>query len=245
MKQHRQKEILSILDELHYVSIKYLANHFDVSEMTIRRDINELHDEKLAIKQNAGIRKKESILSTDIKLQKNVREKMHIGKVMANMIDVNDVIFIGAGTTVYYSVKYIPDHYGAILTNSLVSFNQLNASGFENIFLTGGQFFPKTGEFFGSHAENLIDQFNIDKTFLATNGIMNENITSPNLSLARIQTKVISESKENYILADHTKFDVADSFTFTKTNLVSAIITDDNIDKNTLLKYEELTNIYN
>lgn len=245
MKQNRQKEILSILDELHYVSIRYLAEHFNVSEMTIRRDINELHDDDLAIKESSGIRKKKAILSTDIKLQKNVQEKSHIGRVMSNMIDVNDIIFIGAGTTVYYSVKYIPNHYGAILTNSLVSFNQLNESGFKNIFLTGGQFFPKTGEFYGSHAESLIDQFNIDKTFLATNGIMNENITSSNLSLARIQTKIISESKKNYILADHTKFDAADAFTFAKTSSVDGIITDDKIDKNTLKKYEKVTNIYN
>lgn len=244
LKINRQKKILNILDSKEYSSVNDLAKELEVSNMTIRRDLEELQTKNKLIKEHGGARRINKILSTNEKMTINVPQKQNMGKVMNSLIKPEDVIFIGAGTTFYYALNYLSVSYKSIITNSIVSFNWLLDHNYKNIFLTGGELFDKTGEFFGEHAESLLDSFNIDIAFIATNGIYNQNITTSKPSLGRLQNKAIITSKKSFVLADSSKLDVADTFTFATTNEISGIITDSNISDDLLRKYKSLTNIY-
>lgn len=243
MKNKRQKEIIKMLENESYLSVKQLSNIFKVSEMTIRRDIIELEENEFVIKEHGGVKKKNKILTTSEKIGKNVPQKEFIGKIMNQLIDKNDVLFVGAGTTFYHALKKLNSPYKAIITNSIISFNLLMENNHENIYLTGGELFRDTGEFVGEHAESLLDAFNIDKAFLATNGIDNQNITTSKPALARMQNKAISLSKKSFVLADYSKFDYSDSYTFNTLDKVTAVLTDDQLSKELFNKYSQYTTL--
>ena len=97
LKKERQEKILDLLNRNDYLSIPEISSSLDVSDMTIRRDINELADKSLLVKIYGGAQKLEKIeqeLSTQEKIDTNVPEKKFIGKVMNSIISDNDTIYI-------------------------------------------------------------------------------------------------------------------------------------------------------
>lgn len=241
----RLDRILTIVETKEHCTISELAEHFKVSEMTIRRDVNELSKQKKIIKEHGGIRRLSNILSTNEKMVLNVENKRYIGSLMNNCFNDDDVIFLGAGTTFYYSLASLNKKYKYIITNSIVSFNWLLQNNYPNIYLTGGEIFEKTGEFYGEHAEKLLDSINIDVAFIATNGVFENNITTSKPILGRLQSKAIHNAKKSYVLADSTKFNYADTYTFATLDRVTGVITDKELTLEILQDYKKYTQIIN
>lgn len=245
MKRKRQKKILLLLESHNFLKVEELAEYFNVSTMTIRRDITELHEKNLIIKVHGGAEYKSNILTHQQKINRNIEEKNYIGCIMNDLINSEDVVFLGAGTTIAVAAKQLKKKNVYILTNNLQAFNQLDLMGFNNIYLTGGEYFSPTSEFIGEHCERIVYDFNIDISFLATNGILNSDVTTSKPSLARIQNLVLQSAQKNYLLADHSKFDVSDVYTFSRLDDFDGVITDNKIDQNIYNKYRKLTNIIN
>ncbi|MDK6371092.1 DeoR/GlpR family DNA-binding transcription regulator [Aerococcus urinae] len=243
MKTKRQEKILNILDKEQYITLKHLASILDVSEMTIRRDINELDKKKLLHKAPGGAKRKATFLSTDEKIYINTDLKEEIGKKVNNIINDQDVIFLSAGTTVSYCIDYINKKDLTIITNSLIAFNKLINLSYKNIYLTGGEYFQNTSEFYGEHAEGLISNFNIDKAFLATNGVNNNEVSTSHPFLTRLQTLVMQNTKYNYLLADSSKFNQTDAYTYASLSNFTGVITDSDISKKDKIKYSKYTKI--
>lgn len=245
MKANRQKEILALADKFEIISYTALAQSLGVSVMTIRRDINELVKEQKIIKEHGGVRKAIRIKPTYEKMTLFTKEKEYIAVLAANMIRPKSVLYLGAGTTVLALAKHLRNDHKHIITNSLITFNWLIENHFENVLLTGGEFYAKTGEFHGQHAERLITDFSIDYAFLATNGITDENMTTFSPTAGRLQSVVLNQSKETYLLADHSKFGNSDSYIFGKLDRLTAIITDNDISDEIKDYYGVYTEIIN
>ncbi|MBY5033473.1 DeoR/GlpR family DNA-binding transcription regulator [Streptococcus gallolyticus] len=243
MKSSRKKEILEIVNQTEIVSYQTLADKLQVSTMTIRRDINELANEDKVIKEHGGVRRLLAIKATNEKMALNVEEKEYMAKVASDLIQPNSVIYLGAGTSILYLAKQLKNDHKHIITNSLFTFNWLVENNFENVLLTGGEYVSKTGEFHGKHAENLVQDFLIDYAFLATNGIFENNMTTFSPFCARLQTIVMEHSKETYLLVDHSKFGVSDSYIFGKLNQLTAVISDDKLDESVKKHYEQYAKI--
>ncbi|MGY0835891.1 DeoR/GlpR family DNA-binding transcription regulator [Aerococcus urinaeequi] len=243
MKRNRHKKITSLIEDSGYLSVQELAKLLSVSEMTVRRDLKELDEKKILVKEHGGAKKIQDVLSTDQKMPKNIKEKMYLGGIINSVISPGDVIFIGAGTTLYYALPSITQNYKCILTNSLLSFNYLVENGYSNIVLTGGEYFSLTGEFVGTHAEEIFDLYNVDVAFISTNGIHDRNITTSYPSLGRIQHQIINCSKKTYVVADNSKFNKSDIFTFATLDEVTGIISDNNISDDVLNKYSKFGKI--
>ncbi|MFQ7236233.1 MAG: DeoR/GlpR family DNA-binding transcription regulator, partial [Enterococcus hulanensis] len=128
LKKERQERILDLLHKNDYLSIPEISSNLGVSDMTIRRDINELAEQSLLVKIYGGAQKLEKIeqeLSTQEKIDTNVPEKKFIGKVMNSIISDNDTIYIGAGTTMLHALPEIKKANLFVITNSLLAFNYL------------------------------------------------------------------------------------------------------------------------
>lgn len=243
MKANRKKEILELVNRLDIVSYQQLAEELKVSTMTIRRDINELANENKLIKEHGGARKLFNIKTTNEKMFLNIEEKQYMAKCAAARIKPDSVIYLGAGTSIYYLAQELKNDHKHIITNSLFTFNWLVEHDFDNVLLTGGEFFPITGEFHGKHSEQLVENFLIDIAFLATNGIIENKMTTFSPYCGRLQSIVMEHSKETYLLVDHSKFGVSDSYIFGKLEALSGVITDNHLDDNIKKHYSEYTNI--
>lgn len=245
MKNLRQEKIISYINEHDFATVKELADLLQVSDMTIRRDLNELDALSKIKKFHGGGQCLTKIRTTTEKAFSNTSEKKYIGSIMNSLLSPDDVIFIGAGTTFMYAVENLTNKNSFIITNSLITFNTLIELKFEKIFLTGGNYFSKTSEFYGEHAESFLKDFNISKAFLATNGINKLDVTTSTPELARIQNVILNKAKENYIVADYSKFDTSDAFTFATLDDFDYLITDDKVPDNTLKEYSKYISIIN
>lgn len=232
LKKERQLHILELLDEHRFLTNKELAHKLNVSEMTIRRDIDELSKYKKLIRVYGGVEKLKSKgkeLSTKEKIDQHIEEKKQIGKIMNSLIQEDTTIYLGAGTTIYYALPELKKEKLFVITNSLICFQYLIAHTDYKVMLTGGYFNKTTEEFIGEVAEQSFANFNIHIAFIATNGIFNNNITTSSPQEGSIQKKVMENSLTKVLVADHSKFNVADTYTFEHLTNLDYVITDDKL----------------
>lgn len=246
IREERYRTILSLLEKKETVKVSELAELLNVTEMTIRRDLQILEDEGLLDRVHGGARKKGNHYIELSNMQKetlNVEEKKHIGKICAELIEENDTIFISSGTTGQFILEYLESKHVMLVTNSISIFQKaVNLPNVETI-LTGGRYRKKTGTLIGYFANKLLSEIKINKCFIGTNGISGEDITTANEEEGYGLQTILNNSIERYIIADHTKFGVLAFFTFYNVKDVHGIITDPKINPHIESYYNDLTKI--
>ncbi|MBG9914915.1 DeoR family transcriptional regulator [Bacillus sonorensis] len=232
MKEERYRAILSMLDKNQTVEVAELAKQLDVTEMTIRRDLQALENEGLLVRVHGGAKKRDSHyieLSHHQKRDINVELKKHIGKICADIISDYDTVFIGSGTTSDFIFDYLGDKHVNVVTNSINVFQRVQNMPNIDIILTGGRYRKKTGTFYGYFANRLLTDIKVKKAFIGTNGISGTNITTANEEEGYGLQIVLNNAIERYILADSTKFTIEAFFTFYDVKDITGIITDNHI----------------
>ncbi|MBS4535757.1 DeoR/GlpR transcriptional regulator [Clostridium sp. D2Q-14] len=235
LKKDRQKRILQLIDETNFLKVSDASNILKVAEMTIRRDFKELEAEGEIERIHGGAKKKKNIKSEYIELshrQKkllNISEKKYVAKKAAELINDNDVVFIGAGTTTEYMYDYINVGSAKIITNSISIFNRFKSDSKFDLILTGGKLRERTGTFVGYFTQKWIKDIKVQKVFIGTNGIKDENITTAEEEEGVVQQVILNNSHENYVLADSTKFGIEAFQVLCNISEITAIITDDKL----------------
>ncbi len=246
IREERYRAILSLLDKNGTVQVSELAEQFNVTEMTIRRDLQALEDEGLLVRVHGGAKKKDDPYKELSNIQKetlNVEEKKHISQICADLIEDHDTVFISSGTTGEFILDYIQNKPIMLVTNSISVFQKAVKLPNVETLLTGGRYRKKTGTLIGYFANKLLSEIKINKAFVGTNGISGEDITTANEEEGHSLQIILNNSTERYIIADHTKFSVRAFFTFYHVKDVHAIITDPKINKHVESYYGELTKI--
>lgn len=245
-KQERQNKIILLLEKVGFLTTKNLAEQIGVTEVTIRRDLKELDKQKKVQKTYGGAKSTGKLInieySTQQKMKLNVEEKKEIGRKIANVIPNNSTIFLGAGTTLLYSIDYLLDKNITFITNSYPAFDRL-ASSTSRVLSTGGELHKNTGEFLGLLAERTFDGLNIDYALCSTNGISDDKVTTSIDSEGALQNKAILHSTKSIIVADHTKLDKSDIITFRSLTNFDMLITDGGISTEQKRKYSKYIKI--
>lgn len=247
LKDDRYRLITDMLDKNNVVEVSHLAKALNVTEMTIRRDLKALEDDGALVRVHGGAKKKEAAIYTELshtqKKTINVEKKKHIAKICASMIQDNDVVFIGSGTTNDLIFDYLTAENVNIITNSINVFNRLKDRPNIEVILTGGRFRPRTGTFVGYFANKLLSEIKVKKAFVGTNGISGTNVTTANEEEGHGQRVILDNASERYVLADSTKFNVEAFFTFYSMKKVTAIVTDPDISPSDEEYYKAMTTI--
>ncbi|MGX7316239.1 DeoR/GlpR family DNA-binding transcription regulator [Enterococcus faecium] len=246
LKKERQEQIITLLEKDFYLTNSEIANKLGVSEMTIRRDVAELAKKNKVKKLYGGVERKEPYnreLSTQEKIDTNVAEKKYIGQVMNSMIPDNSTIYVGAGTTILYALPFIQKKNLFVITNSLIAFNYLKNHTSYRILLTGGEFSPITEEFIGEVAERSFESLNVDISFAATNGIFDNNVTTAQFIEGNIQNAALNAAKIKCIVADYSKLNKSDVYTFRKLTDFDYLITDNHLSEQDFNHYSKYLTI--
>lgn len=240
-KEDRLNKIISILKKSNGASVKELASEFDVSEMTIRRDLKEL-EEKNIIDNFYGAavfnpREDNPITFTDknefnYTISENSHlmdfEKNKIGKKAVEMIQEGDVVAIDVGTTTEKLTQNIPTDldFTAVIfsTNNLI---HLLARPNVKIVMPGGEFHRDTGMFESSEGLAIIENTRTTKLFLSAAGIHERlGITCAYSYEVAIKKSVIKNSLEVILLADSSKFSNISPAFICNLDCVDKVITD-------------------
>jgi len=206
----RQNKIKEILFKDKRVDVSRLSELFDVTEVTIRRDLDKLEQEGFLIKTYGG-----AVLNEDL-LQKSIPEeaedevnedKKMIGKIAAQMIENGEAVFIGPGTTCLEIAKKIKDKKITVVTNDLIIALELKDNPGVKVIVTGGDLIQSTSMLVGRFAHQALDGIYINKAFIGVKGVnFDSGYTLDRYEEAMFIQEVAKISKEIIIVADHTKF---------------------------------------
>ena len=228
----RQQRILEILREELSVRGSRLSELLGVSEMTIRRDLDILERQGVVERTHGGaVFRQERVVGRfhyNSAVQENLREKQRIARRAADMIEPNDIIFLGEGTTCAQMIRYVDSGMPfTIFTNNLGVISEIeDKTG--DLILLGGAYNHTTRALAGPLTMEMISQVNVTKLFLGVDGFsLNAGLTTPNLEMATVDRSMIRHTRGKVIvMADHSKFGLVAEIVITPIKNIDVLITD-------------------
>lgn len=264
LKSERQRSILELCEAYGVITVKFIQKNLAVSDMTIRRDLEELAQKDQLIRVHGGAQSKHFGQSSGNKTKQNkqfsieglelshlekkqisIAEKRYIAQNAAQMIGDGDTIFLGSGTTIELMTEYLADYDLRVVTNSLPVFNLLEKRHHLDLYLVGGSYRRKTGAFVGSIANETIQKLSIEKAFVGVNGLMDEHASTFSVEEGKFQQLVLQKAKQRYLVADAHKFNHSDFYNFFDLRQVDGLFTDYQIDETVKNQYAQYTQIFN
>lgn len=204
--EKRLEIILDTLEDLRQVSNKLLIKKLDVSESTLRRDLDYL-EKKGDIKRVHGGAVLTSIepyeKSYDKNVVLNVESKKNIAKKAASYIKDKSHIFLDGGTSTNFLIDYLKDDV-TVITNGLMHLEKLKDKNIKTIFL-GGEFKQKTNITVGEKTIEELSNFNFDFAFIGANGYKDGEFTTHDPKEARIKAMAIKRANKAIVLLDRSK----------------------------------------
>ena len=241
LTEERYQMILRILSDRNAVTVAELSQQLNISESTIRRDLNALADMGKLNKVFGGataLTQSSGIYETDVANRMNTmgEEKTAIARYAATLIHDDDFVFIDAGTTTSRLIDFIENDKATYVTNGIIHGQKLTHKGFET-YIIGGKIKPLTEAVVGTTGIKSLEGMNFTKAFMGTNGIdIKAGFTTPDIDEARLKEAAVRNSYMTFVLADHSKFRKVCAVTFAPLR-IGCIITDDCPDN----KYSEMT----
>jgi len=234
----RRSKILELLKEEGSTRVSKLSKIFNVSEPTIRQDLEKLEEEGLIIREHGGAFLKSisyQVRSLSLQHLENMDKKILIGKKALEFIDSGDSIILDSGSTTTEIAKNLIDRQLnkknlKIITNALNIALLLGSEYSFEVHMTGGSFKAPTLSLTGEKAAVFFDQIYVNKLFLATSAIsFDAGLTYPGFNDLYVKKAMIESASEVYLVADSTKIGQTSFASLGSIDLVNTFITDNGI----------------
>ena len=234
----RRARIREYLEDRKFVRIADLSTMLNVSEATIRRDLERLEKRGDLERTHGGaIRNQRVNLEEDYaqRTQRFPDEKRWIGALAASMIEDGDIVFVNSGTTSTELIRHIPSNLNiTVITNNLIAALEVGASDFDLIML-GGSFQPLSNSVGGRFAIENLERVYADKAFISVDGIsFKYGCTFPTSEEAEVVRRMIERTRGPVtVVADQTKWGMVSNFEVLRVDQIDRLIINDGLDENT------------
>lgn len=247
IKAERRDSIRRLVEERGSASVKDIAAELAVSEMTVRRDLEEMSLAGDLVRVHGGALRansnRPSMLGRECthaeKRSRNAEEKRSIAERAVRLINEDQTIFLGTGTTVEQMVPLLPAFHMRIVTNSFSVFTMIEDNPAYELCLIGGTYRPRTSAFVGPLADEAISRLGIDAAFIGANGISDGSAFTSNAEEGWFQQLAFDHADRRYLLADSSKVGKRDFFRFYHLIDVDALVTDGRLEEGDLRVLEE------
>lgn len=210
----RRKMILEQLHKERRVVVSELSRRFDVSEETIRRDLEKFEKEDLVTKSYGGAVLKENVgaeMPFKARKKQNMLGKRVIGEILAGEIADGDHILLDPSTTALAIVKALRLHGKkdlTIITNSIEVLVECAEDRGWEVISTGGILQADKYALVGPKAIDGIASFHADKAIISCKGFdMEKGLTDVNDMFSQVKQTMLSNSARRILAVDYTKFD--------------------------------------
>jgi len=231
----RRKTILTLLSENGQVFVHELSKQFNVSEVTIRNDLDLFESKKLLIRARGGAMKYENNVGIDYGISEkdkiNYIEKQRIGKKAAALIGESETVILDSGTTTMEIAKNLGDIKSlSVITNAFNIVGQLIANQNINVIVPGGSLRKNSHSLVGPLAEKNLKNFYVDKAFIGVDAFDTRvGIYTPNIEEASLNQIMINIAKEVILVADSSKFNRRSLAFICPIGQIDTVVTDDKI----------------
>ncbi|WP_086315023.1 DeoR family transcriptional regulator, carbon catabolite repression regulator [Enterococcus sp. 7F3_DIV0205] len=228
-QKERIAKILELLQEKEKLDAVELAEYFQISKDSIRRDILLIVNEGLAERYRGGITL--PIIKTKIedyskRLVVNSPEKIQIAKSAVRQISEDQTIWLDVSTTVQFIAKELTQKNVLVVTNSIDNaISATEKSKEQAVFLLGGYFNPASHLLHGTSVINQLANFYFDIAFIGASGINESGLFYSELEDIELKQTIIQNAKRTCVLLDSTKVRNTTNFKLDFTN-IDLLITD-------------------
>ena len=207
----RQHDILSLAEKEGYVSVENLAETFEVTQQTIRRDINNLCDQELLTRTHGGAFYSSGMHNVAYSSRKSLAsdEKKEIADAVAAIIPDNSSIVINIGTTTEQVAESLLSHQGLkVITNNINIVNIFAQSNNAEVWLAGGKVRNLDSAVIGIYTADFIKQFKVDYAVVGVSAIDNDGaLVDFDSEEVLVSRAIFKHCRKLILVADNFKFE--------------------------------------
>ncbi|WP_417806058.1 DeoR/GlpR family DNA-binding transcription regulator [Thalassospira lucentensis] len=207
----RQRDIIDILRRDGFASIDALADHFEVTPQTVRRDVNTLSDGNLVRRRHGGVEyagEPGMNLSYDSRQVTNLAAKHAISLHVANMIPDGASILIGIGSTLELVALNLVDHRNlTVITNNMNAAMALGNNTGNRIVVPGGTLRLPDRDIISPEAETMFHNYKVDYGLFGVGGVEPDGtLTDFDHREVSLRQAIAGNCRNSILVADQTKF---------------------------------------
>ncbi len=243
--EDRRSEILLLIKEKGSASFAEMAQHFGVSEMTVRRALSKLAEAGLVIRTPGGAMAIPSSSLEKSFLERSAKmstAKDAIGRAAAQLVQDGEIVVLDSGTTTRYLARYLTSKRNVtVITTSLAVVEELAGSASVELRLTGGIYRRSSHDLTGSAVLEALGGIHADKVFFGAaavsfhKGVMNYDAEMPKAFLR--------SARERILVSDSSKIAKEAVYRLCAIEKCDLIITDKGVRPADLTRLRKLTNV--
>jgi len=205
----RQTEILEIARLEGRVVVEDLAQRFDVTLQTIRRDLTELAEAGHLDRVHGGAVTRTGVSNIGYEARRRMNEaaKTAIAKACAANIPDNSSMILNLGTTTEAVARELIHHRNiTVVTNNMNVANILVANPGCEIMVAGGALRRSDGGLVGELTTQFIEQFKVDFAVIGTSALDRDgDLLDFDLAEVRVSRAILRQARQCYLVTDNTK----------------------------------------
>jgi DeoR/GlpR family transcriptional regulator of sugar metabolism len=225
-----------------------LAQILKVSELTIRRDLEQLARDSLVIRTHGGcLAAGKTALESEYhtKVAHNFHLKEVIGRVAAAEVRPGNILLLTDGSTTFHLAAQL-DGRGplTVYTNSLAMITDLARCKDMSLYILGGKYNGILYSLQGSLTEQVLESLQFDICFIGADSVTTEGqcmVTTP--EEASLMRAILKRARRRILMADHTKCGMPGYFAYASLRDFELWITTPGIDPGLLAAYQRMVEV--
>lgn len=234
LREERLKHIINLLNREQRVSSTALMEEFNVSEGTIRRDLNELEAQGLLKKVHGGaVPRPEAPRPYEGRMEFASQRKAALAQKAIPMIQDGQLLIIDGGTTNFHLAQLIPQHlHLTVFTNSIPVAHALMHHPHIDLQFLGGAVFKASQVTIGHDMRTVLDHLRADISFIGIRSIHHRlGATTLEYQEAQIKHLMVKASNQTVIMATSDKIDTVDHYKICDLEEIDVMIVEDTEDE--------------
>jgi DeoR family transcriptional regulator, fructose operon transcriptional repressor len=228
----RRSRLLELIRQRGFASLPALAEALEVSESTVRRDLDFLEESGVAQRTHGGVfytGPSPKLVHFDQRQSLNWDRKRQIAVAASRLIEDNETILLDGGSTTYELAQLLVGRPLQVVTNSLPVANLFTSSGNADLVLVGGYVHAKTGVSLGPYANQMLAGLNVRRAVLSVAGLNERGAYNSNLLLVETERAMMTSAEEVIVVADSKKFGHTSLSQLCKLDEINVLVTDHEI----------------
>lgn len=205
----RKWRIMQMLKEKSSIEVTDLTEHFSVSKVTARKDLDDLALKGHLVRTHGGAilaEKQELVRLISNTINEHAAQKKDICVSAAKLVKAGMSIIIDSGSTTVHLARILSNRHLTILTNSLLAAQELSTNDNIELIVSGGVLRKPSVSLIGSSSRSFFEQVHADMLFLGASGVsLEQGVTCTNLIEAETKQAMIRSATTVCLCIDSTK----------------------------------------
>lgn len=232
--EQRRARLHELIREQGFVSIPDLRGTLDVSESTIRRDLDYLEAEGEVQRTHGGVfftGHASAVRDFEGRRDGQWQQKREIAVAASQLIQDHETLLLDGGSTAYELARQLVGRPLQIVTNSLPVANLFAGSDQVDLVVLGGYVHKQTSVTLGPYANEMLNSLNVQKAILSIAGADHRGYYNSNLLLVETERAMMQAADQTIVVADSSKFGRSSLARLCTLSEVETVVSDEALDE--------------